>query len=111
MQATDDVKIKTPGGNVRFPIYNEYIKCEITICLRVPRRETKSDIEMMLKNVIKPKKGDVDNYAKAILDGMNGIVYEDDSQVTHLSVKKRYASANYAIVEIDIDSEQDVYLV
>lgn len=33
-------------------------------------------------------KADVDNLAKAVLDGMRGIVYEDDSQVVHLSVTR-----------------------
>lgn len=31
---------------------------------------------------------DVDNCAKSILDGMNGIVYEDDNQVVDLRVRK-----------------------
>lgn len=33
---------------------------------------------------------DVDNYAKAALDGCNGIVFRDDSLVTNLIVRKRY---------------------
>lgn len=34
------------------------------------------------------KEVDVDNLAKSILDSLNGIVYEDDSQVSSLIVKK-----------------------
>ena len=34
--------------------------------------------------------GDVDNHAKAIMDALNGIVYEDDSQVVGLSVEKHF---------------------
>ena len=34
------------------------------------------------------KDGDIDNYAKAILDGLNGIAYKDDKQVTELRLKK-----------------------
>ena len=30
--------------------------------------------------------GDVDNYTKSILDGLNGIAYQDDKQVHHLEV-------------------------
>ena len=33
-------------------------------------------------------RGDVDNYAKTILDGLNGAAWEDDSQVVHLEVTK-----------------------
>jgi len=43
--------------------------------------------------IIKPtKKPDVDNYIKAALDGMNGIVYRDDSVVTDLVTRKRFAA-------------------
>lgn len=35
---------------------------------------------------------DLDNYAKAILDGLNGFAWEDDSQVCDLRIGKRYAS-------------------
>lgn len=33
-------------------------------------------------------RGDVDNYAKAFLDGMNGEAFDDDSQVVDLRVRK-----------------------
>ena len=35
--------------------------------------------------------GDVDNYAKAVLDEMNGVVFHDDAQVIQLRVTKQYA--------------------
>ena len=35
--------------------------------------------------------GDLDNYAKAVLDEMNGICFHDDAQVVELSVTKLYA--------------------
>lgn len=34
---------------------------------------------------------DLDNLAKAILDGCNGVVFEDDRQVVRLDLTKRYA--------------------
>jgi Holliday junction resolvase RusA-like endonuclease len=43
---------------------------------------------------------DVDNAAKAILDAMNGIVFEDDSQVCDLNLKKRYASEGYIQIKV-----------
>lgn len=33
---------------------------------------------------------DLDNYAKAVLDAMNGIVFKDDGQIITLSISKRY---------------------
>lgn len=37
-------------------------------------------------------KPDVDNYAKAVLDAMNGIVFDDDSLVVKLIVTKQWAA-------------------
>jgi Holliday junction resolvase RusA-like endonuclease len=37
-----------------------------------------------------PMRGDIDNYAKAALDAMNGVVYKDDRQIGCLHLKKRY---------------------
>lgn len=33
-------------------------------------------------------RGDVDNYAKSILDGLNGVAFQDDKQVHILNVEK-----------------------
>lgn len=33
---------------------------------------------------------DIDNYAKAIADAMNGIVYHDDAQIVEMLVRKSY---------------------
>lgn len=37
-----------------------------------------------------PKRPDIDNLAKFVLDVANGILYEDDNQVVSLVCKKRY---------------------
>lgn len=47
------------------------------------------------------RNGDLDNIAKSILDACNGIVYEDDSQVTMLVVSKRYGNDPYAVVRFN----------
>ncbi len=36
-------------------------------------------------------KADIDNFAKAVLDVMNGKIWEDDSQITSLYVTKQWA--------------------
>lgn len=46
-----------------------------------------------------PKKPDCDNIAKSILDALNGIAYDDDSQIVELSVSKVY-SANEEGVDL-----------
>lgn len=39
------------------------------------------------------RRADVDNYMKAILDGMNKRIYNDDTQVTTLIINKYYAKS------------------
>ena len=34
---------------------------------------------------------DLDNFAKAIMDGLNGFAWKDDAQVVELQITKRYA--------------------
>ena len=44
---------------------------------------------------------DLDNYAKAMLDAMNGIIYKDDSQIVSLTLEKKYASESFTEIEIN----------
>jgi len=49
------------------------------------------------------RKLDVDNIAKSVLDGLNGITYEDDDQVVELLVRKyKVKSKADERVEIEI---------
>jgi Holliday junction resolvase RusA-like endonuclease len=58
----------------------------------VPVSYSKKRIQACLSGQEKPiTKTDIDNIAKAFLDGMNGIVYKDDRQVVELHATKVYA--------------------
>jgi Holliday junction resolvase RusA-like endonuclease len=46
------------------------------------------------------KKPDGDNILKAVGDGLNGIVWKDDSQVVEMSIEKRWAVAGMLYVVI-----------
>ena len=46
------------------------------------------------------KKPDTDNLAKSILDALNGIAYDDDSQVVSLLVSKKYTDGEEKAVLI-----------
>lgn len=41
-------------------------------------------IELILKIYLMARAGDLDNYIKSICDGLNGIAWRDDSQVTRI---------------------------
>ena len=52
------------------------------------------------------KRPDCDNLAKSILDALNGIAYDDDSQICSLSVFKFYGDEPR--VEISLGEIRDV---
>jgi len=45
-------------------------------------------------------KPDVDNLVKAVMDGLNGIAYEDDSQVVRITARKEWGEEGHTEVEI-----------
>lgn len=55
----------------------------------------------VLKPITRP---DVDNYAK-VIDGLNGIVFKDDNQVTDLIVRKRYSERPRLTISIEPEGD------
>lgn len=49
---------------------------------------------------ISKRSGDLDNFEKTVLDALNGIAYDDDSQVTDLHCYKAYSDKNKTTIEI-----------
>ena len=59
--------------------------------LPVPQSWSKKRTEAAIRGDELPtKRPDLDNYLKAILDGMNGVAFADDSQVVEISARKQY---------------------
>lgn len=78
----------------------------ITVFLTVPQSWSRKKAEAAENGRVRPTgKPDLDNYAKAVCDACNGIVFRDDSQVCELVIKKRYAAfgagVGVAIGELD----------
>jgi Holliday junction resolvase RusA-like endonuclease len=63
---------------VKMPIPASYSKKRVEACLSGQERHL--------------KKPDLDNICKSVLDGMNGIVYKDDCQITSLHMTKVYST-------------------
>ena len=67
------------------------IRARIIAYYKVPKSYTKKRVQAIRNGEEYPqKKPDADNIAKIILDSLNKIAYEDDSQVVELTVIKRY---------------------
>lgn len=70
----------------------------------IPESWSKKNKEKALKCEIKlNKKPDLDNIAKIILDGLNGVAYTDDKQVTSLEIEKVYSDTPCVVVYIAED--------
>lgn len=86
----------------RFKPFEGRVQVEINANFEIPKSTKKADKELMLENKINPtKKPDIDNIVKIILDAMNGIAFNDDTQITKLSVEKKYAVSESIIVRIN----------
>ncbi len=50
------------------------------------------------------KKPDLDNLAKAVMDGLNGIVWQDDAQIVQMSIRKVYSHGHNGVqITADLD--------
>jgi len=84
--------LETPVGAyiyITLPCPASYSKKRTMACLSGQERPT--------------KKSDIDNFCKAIFDGMNGIVFADDSQVVSLHATKVYGTVG--MVEVMVKEE------
>jgi Holliday junction resolvase RusA-like endonuclease len=72
------------------------------MCFRsIPKSFSKKKTEQAKNGELLPtSKPDVDNYAKGIKDALKGVIWKDDSQVTTLTVSKRYSDVPRIQVEI-----------
>lgn len=72
-------------------IFTGPLIAEIEVLFEIPKSASKKMIKNIEENKEYPtKKPDVDNIAKTILDALNKIVYDDDSQIVDLIVHKVY---------------------
>lgn len=68
------------------------VRINIIAYFSIPKSFTKRKRQDAIKNYVKPhNRIDVDNIAKAVLDALNGVAYQDDHYVTNLTVWKQYA--------------------
>jgi Holliday junction resolvase RusA-like endonuclease len=82
--------------------YTEPFNGELTVSVIAYLPKPKKPKEKLNAPLIRsPSNGDVDNYSKAALDAIEGIVFENDSQITALTVKKRYDKTPRLLVSVE----------
>lgn len=73
----------------------------IFVMLPVPKSWSNKQRDAALTGMTRPiSRGDFDNYAKAVCDSLNKIVYLDDSQIVTALIVKEYAERPGIIAEI-----------
>lgn len=81
------------------------VKVIIRAVCKIPKSYTKKRTEQAKTGEIRPiKKPDLDNIIKIILDGLNGVAFEDDCQVVRILASKHYGEE--ARVEIKVEEEK-----
>lgn len=87
------------------PTYDA-VRIHIVVYFPVPQSYSKKKRGECIASLIKPMmKPDIDNVVKAVLDAMNGVVYDDDKQVFELFVSKRYTDRGEGYVEVEVEVE------
>ena len=82
------------GAMCKAPPIDRAVAVSLDIRLSVPASWSKSRrADALAGRVFVTSRPDTDNYAKAVLDGCNGVVFLDDAQVVRLTAQKRYAEA------------------
>lgn len=62
---------------------------------------SKAEHERRVSGKVLPTvKPDIDNYTKAFLDALNGVVWRDDAQITDKMTRKRYSDKPHIELEV-----------
>ena len=78
------------------------VKVTVKAYHKPPKGKSKKVVGDMLNGHILPtKKPDADNIAKIVLDGLNHIAWDDDTQVVEMMVTKRYSEEQMVAVIIE----------
>lgn len=76
------------------PCFEGAVMVVIEAVFSIPKSWTRAKKAEAAAGKLAPGKPDVDNILKVVLDGLNGIAYKDDKQVTMTQCKKIYTATN-----------------
>lgn len=76
------------------PCFEGAVMVVIEAVFSIPKSWTRAKKAEAAAGKLAPGKPDIDNILKVVLDGLNGIAYKDDKQVTMTQCKKIYTATN-----------------
>lgn len=83
------------------PPFDGPVQIDLSAFFGVPQSWSRKKQAAALAGMTKPgKKPDLDNIAKAITDGMNGVVMRDDSLIVAARLSKRYGPQPMVVVTV-----------
>lgn len=83
------------------PPFDGPVQIDLSAFFGVPQSWSRKKQAAALAGMMKPgKKPDLDNIAKAITDGMNGVVMRDDSLIVAARLSKRYGPQPMVVVTV-----------
>lgn len=84
------------------------ITIEIDAFFPIPKSFSKNKRQRALLGLIqKTTKPDLDNVQKAILDGLNGVAFADDSQIYEIHARKAFSTTPRADIVITEELEEE----
>lgn len=88
------VKLAAQEAMKGLPPIGGAVALEVKVFLAVPASWPKKKQAEAVAGTVRPNgRPDADNLLKSVADGMNGVVFADDAQVTSCLVQKRYDTA------------------
>ena len=85
------------------PFFTGAVRMKVTAYLKVPQHLTQARLASIENGETPTKKPDADNILKAVADALNGLAYKDDSQITTVTVYKRWSVDPRVDVQIEND--------
>ena len=80
---------------------DKYIRIRLKFKFEVPKSYSKKKRLEAIEGKIRPTKGDIDNYIKAVLDGLNKKAWEDDRHIIGILAEKEYSEKSCIEVSIE----------
>lgn len=74
------------------PCFDGAVTVVIEAVFPIPKSWPRAKKAEALAGKLAPGKPDIDNILKVVLDGLNGIAYEDDKQVVLVQCRKTYSA-------------------